>query len=39
MGRLENMKSEYDNIPIPKELNARIQKEIEKSAWLRRRRF
>lgn len=31
MGRLENMKSEYDNIPIPKELNARIQKEIEKS--------
>lgn len=41
MGRLENMKSEYDNIPIPKELNARIQKEIEKSenVWLRRRRF
>lgn len=31
MGRLENMKSEYDNIPIPEELNARIQKEIDKS--------
>lgn len=31
MGKLEIMKQEYDNTPIPQELNVRIQAEIEKS--------
>lgn len=31
MGKLEKLKEEYDNIPIPEELSVRIQQEIEKS--------
>lgn len=31
MGKLEKLKEEYDNIPIPAELSVRIQQEIEKS--------
>lgn len=31
MGRLEKVKLEYDNIPVPEELNTRIQKEIDKA--------
>ena len=31
MSKLEKMKENYDQIPIPKELNIRIQQEIQKS--------
>lgn len=31
MGKLEEMKQEYENIPIPEELSIRIKKEIEAS--------
>lgn len=31
MGRIEEMKKEYDRIPIPAELSVRVQAEIEKS--------
>ena len=31
MSRLEKMKENYNQIPIPKELNVRIQQEIQKS--------
>ncbi len=31
MGRLDEMKERYDQIPIPEELNVRIQQEIQKS--------
>ena len=30
MGSLEKLKEEYDNIVIPKELDMRIQQEIQK---------
>lgn len=31
MGKLEEMKERYDQIPVPKELNNRIQQEIQRS--------